>query len=233
MTILNRILTAAQKKVRKSPAIDYLRSRGVSDRQIDDIGIGYIPEDKWPPYIKGDSEDVLSYLEWSSKGYRLRGKLVFPMRNPYGILRGIQIRSPDRDKKDYSKFYLQRSKVDAVFFGAEMAMPYIWEKREVYLCEGLFDFFPLQRIFPHTICTGTANVSKRQIIFLKRFVDHVNVVFDMDWGGNEFWKRFQEEHGSDFKSMRRVELRGKDVSEVWETLGDKGLKERLTRRLLV
>jgi DNA primase len=122
--------------------------------------------------------------------------------------------------------------VDAIFFGAELAMPRIWDTREVYICEGLFDYFPLQRIFPNTICTGTANVSKRQIAFLTRFVDHVNVVFDMDWGGNHFWQRFEGEYKDSFKSLRRIELRGKDVSEVWESIGDDGLNELLTRRLL-
>ena len=216
----------------KSPAADYLAARGVSREQIEKIGIGYFPEDVWPPYVKNDSEDSEAYHKWSSKGYRLRGKLVFPMRNGAGMLRGLQIRSPHKEQKDYSKFYLERAKVDAVFFGAEMALPTIWSRREVYLCEGLFDYFPLQRIFPNTLCTGTANVSNRQIEFLCRFVDDVHVVFDMDWGGNQFWKKFNEMHGDEFKSLHRITLKGKDVSEMWEAVGDETLHQTLTRNIL-
>lgn len=209
-----------------------MRSRGVSDAQVRDIGIGYFPDGIWPPYMSGESEDLLSYLEWSSKGYRLRGKLVFPMRNPLGLLRGIQIRSPDPAQKDYSKFYLSRSKVDAIFFGIRPAMPTIWERREVYLCEGLFDYFPLQRAFPNTVCTGTANVSKRQIEFLCRFVDHVYVVFDSDWGGNQFWKRFERDYGSEFKSVQRIEVRGKDVSDMWLAMGEKRFQRSISSHVL-
>jgi len=164
----------------------------------------------------------------------MRGKLVFPMRNPLGVLRGIQIRSPDRDKKDYSKFYLKRSKVDAVFFGAELAMESVWETKRIFLCEGLFDYFPLQRIFSNTVCTGTANVSNRQIQFLERMVQDITVVFDMDWGGNEFWTKFQRDHSSKFRSLTRLELRGgKDVSDMWAALGQEVLEERLTRQILL
>lgn len=232
MTILDRILKAAQTNIREPRALDYLRERGVSGQQIEDIGIGYFPEESWPPYLKGTDEDTQSYLEWSSKGYRLRGKLVFPMRNAMGILRGIQIRSPDPHKKDYSKFYLGRSKVDAIFFGTRLAMPYIWEKREVYLCEGLFDFFPLQRAFPNTLCTGTANVSHRQVEFLLRFIDHVYVAFDSDWGGNEFWKRFNKDHGSEFKSLQRIEIRNKDISDMWSALGEKRFQKIIRSHVL-
>jgi len=211
-----------------------LKSRGVSDAQIEGIGIGYFPPEQWPPYLKdsGD-EDIQKYLEWSSNGYRMKGKLVFPMRNAAGFLRGIQIRSPSREKKDYSKYYLSRSKVDAIFFGIELAMSHIWKTGEVYLCEGLFDYFPLQRVFTNTICTGTANVSKRQVEFLLRYVEDVNVVFDMDWGGDQFYRRFTEDYGDSFKTVRRIEVRGKDVSEMWEQVGDEGLEKRLTRGLLL
>lgn len=204
----------------------------MSAQQIQEIGIGYFPEGTWPPYMTGTDEDTQSYLQWSSKGYRLRGKLVFPMRNALGMLRGIQIRSPDPHKKDYSKFYIERSKVDAIFFGVNPAIEEIWKKREVYICEGLFDYFPLQRAFPNTLCTGTANVSKRQLEFLCRFVDHVCVVFDSDWGGNQFWKRFERDYGSEFKTTQRLEIRGKDVSDMWSSMGEERFYQNIRSHVL-
>ena len=225
-------MAAAQKNIQDPKALNYLRSRGVSDSQVAGLGLGYFPEETWPPYLKGSDIDTQSYLQWSSKGFRLRGKLVFPMRNAVGLLRGIQIRSPDKYKKDYSKFYLDRSKVDAIFFGTKMAMPYIWERKEVYLCEGLFDYFPLQRAFPNTLCTGTANVSQKQIEFLLRYVDHVYIAFDSDWGGNEFWKRFERDHGSEFKSLQRIEIRGKDISDMWASLGEDRFQRAISSHVL-
>lgn len=225
-------MRAAQSHIQDPIAQNYLKSRGVSPKQIQEAGIGYFPEDKWPPYLKGSDEDTLSYMEWSSKGYRLRGKLVFPMHNATGLLRGIQIRSPDPQQKDYSKFYIGRSRVDAIFFGTPQAMPHIWEKREVYLCEGLFDYFPLQRAFPNTLCTGTANVSRRQIDFLLRYVDSVYVVFDADWGGNQFWKRFERDHGAEFESIQRIQVRGKDVSDMWVALGEERFQKSIRSHVL-
>lgn len=231
-TFLDVILAHAQGHVGDPRAAAYLARRGASPAQVQALGIGYVPEDAWPPYVGGASEDEEAYREWSGKGARLKGKVVFPMHNALGHVRGIQIRSPDPDKKDYTKYYLGRSKVDALFFGTPLAMPTIWARREVYLCEGIFDFFPLQRAFPNTLCTGTANVSARQIEFLHRFVDSVYVVFDTDWGGKEFYRRFQDVHGHAFRNVQRIDVRGKDVSEMWERFGEDKFREMMMARVL-
>jgi len=224
---LEIILQKSQEHVSKDPAKGYLESRGVTQDEIDQIGLGYFPKEEWPPYFKaGASEDIDAYLKWSGKGHWLRGKLVFPMRNPSGHLVGIQTRSPDPDQKDYSKFYLKRSKVDAVFFGIDVAMPHIWQTREVFLCEGIFDFFPLHRVFPNSVCTGTANVSNKQIEFLRRFVSDVVVVFDTDWGGNEFFDKFNTHYKGEFDSIIRITPQGKDISAMWAKMGDKGLRDK-------
>lgn len=230
---LAKIVKAAQRHVKNPRALGYLRERGVSAEQIKTFGLGYFPREEWPPYVspEGDEEQRL-YNEWSRRGYGLRGKLVFPMTNAAGRLGGIQVRTPEEDIKDYSKFYTKRSSVDGLFFGANAAMPSIWGRREVYLCEGIFDFFPLQRVFPNTLCTGTANVGRDQMEFLQRYVDHVYVVFDRDWGGDRFWKRFETEEGSKFKTVQRINVVGKDVSEMWKRLGEHRFREVITSHQL-
>lgn len=229
MTFLDKILHASHQHREDTTFRSYTESRGVSREEIDRVGIGYFPPEVWPPYFNGGKdEDVDAYLKWSGKGIRLRGKMVFPMRNAMGHVIGIQVRTPDHDQKDYSKFYLRRSKAEAVFFGIDVAMPHIWATRQIVICEGLFDYFPLYRVFPNAVCTGTANVSHKQIDFMKRFVSDVVVAFDSDWGGNDFYKKFEEHYSNDFL-ITRLSLHGtKDVSKMWEKFGDEAIKKMWT-----
>lgn len=231
---LTTILKAAQKNRNHPEAQAYLAARGTTPEQASLYGVGYFPEDEWPPYVgDSDDDDVTQYLKWSSRGFRMRGKLVFPMTNPTGRLVGIQIRSPNPEKKDYSKYYLSESKRDALFFGTQQALPHIWERREVYLVEGLFDLFPLQRTYPNVICTGTARIDKRQTDFLQRFCDDVVIAFDTDWRGNQTFKEFQQMHQKSFRSIRRLTLGAKDISEAWKmAVSDQAFQENLRLRSL-
>jgi len=227
---LDQILEVSRTHLDHPKAVGYLSKRGVPMEQARALGLGYFPEHIWPPKVAGDSEDVQRWQDWSRKGWRLKNKIVFPITNASGMVRGLQVRSPDPDVKDYSKFYLNQSGVDALFFGTHLAMPSIWKTREVYLCEGLFDLPPLMRVFPNALCTGTANVSVKQIEFLRRYVDTVCVVFDTDWGGDRFWREFQEKHGSSFDRIWRLVLPAKDPGELWERLGEEAFRQELTRR---
>jgi len=232
MSFLTKILEQSKLYIQHEEAQRYLKQRGFDAQQITDLGLGYFPEDVWPLRFKGELGDVGAWNHWSKNGWRVKGKLVFPITNARGLLRGIQIRSPDPEQKDYSKFYLEAAGIDAVFFGTPLAMPVIWKTRSVYLCEGLFDLPPLLRIWPNTLCTGTANVSRLQMEFLRRYVDEVNVVFDADWGGDLFWNRFEREYARYFSKTRRVELGAKDPSDLWAKLGDEKLAEMLKGRNL-
>jgi len=224
------VLEAGRKHLEADVAVSYLSRRGVPLEQARELGLGYFPESVWPPRINGQTDDALAWSEWSRNGWRLKGKLVFPVTNATGRVRGLQVRSPDPERKDYSKFYLTKSGVDALFFGTDVAMPHIWRTREVYLCEGLFDLPPLMRVFPNALCAGTANVSVRQFEFLHRYVDRVCVVFDTDWGGDRFWQTFQQEHAQAFDHVWRMKLPAKDPGELWERLGEEGFRRELERR---
>lgn len=230
MSFLDTILAQAQTHLDHPEASSYLQARGVPLEQARQLGIGYFPKDVWPPRVAGEGVDAVRWVEWSSNGYRLKGKLIFPITNALGKVRGLQLRSPDPAVKDYSKFYLEKSGIDAIFFGTHLVMPHIWSTRTVYLCEGLFDLPPLLRVFPNTLCAGTANVSRNQIEFLRRYVDTVIVAFDTDWGGERFWREFKEKHGKDFAYLARMKLPAKDPSELWARLGEEKFQQELLKR---
>jgi len=213
----------AQAELLKSPkALRYLAARGVTEQQVYDLGLGYVPDDGWPPYIDPDkaSEEEAFYLDRAKKGYKTKGKILFPMTNAMGSLRGFQVRSPDKDVKDYWKFYDLNADIDAIFFGLDTAMPHIWETREVVLVEGIFDLFPVRRVFPNAICTGTARVSDLQTKFLKRYATDIKFILDNDEFGEAGYKTFCRENSGDFRSLQDLSYLGKDPSDSWERLGE-------------
>jgi DNA primase len=231
---LERIVKEAQEHIWHHPMVlSYLSARGVSDDQIKSLRLGFIPDEKWPAYVPPETtdEDEKFYLERTRKGYRLKGKVVFPLTNALGMVRAFQIRTPRADTKDYWKFYSLRSGVDALFFGTDVAMPHIWKSREVYLVEGIFDLFPVQRVFPNTLCCGTAEVSQDQIEFLKRHVDRVFVMFDHDEQGKRFFDQFYKDHRKTFDLIEKVDYSGKDPSDSWERLGEARFRDQFSRGL--
>lgn len=203
-------------------ALQYLVSRGVTEDQIYALKLGYIPPEVWPPFFsKDDGTDAEKfYLNKSKNGYKLKGKLLFPLTNPLGLYRGFQVRTPSEETKDYWKFYTLDSDIDALFFGLKSAMPYIWETREVVLVEGIFDLFPIRRTFPNSICTGTARMSDLQIKFLKRYVDRITFALDNDEYGDRAYNVFRQEHSSHFQSLNKLAYLGKDPSDSWDRLGE-------------
>lgn len=231
---LNRIIRHANEKLKTShEALRYLRDRGVSKEQLDTLQLGYIPPEEWPPYVDPEeaTEDEALYLKRSGKGYKLRGKLLFPMTNAMGMVRGFQIRTPSREVKDYWKFYSSRSGIDGLFFGTASAMPYIWDTKEVVLVEGIFDLFPVRRVFPNSICTGTAKVSQEQMTFLSRYVNVVKVMFDNDEYGERFFDSFYRDFQDKFHAIERLRYAGKDPSDSWQRLGEVGFKSQFNSEL--
>lgn len=201
--------------------MSYLNKRGVTPKQASDFGLGYFPEDDWPPYPQNfDEEDVDKYWKWSFKGARLKDKLVFPLTNSAGTLMGIEVRTPSDEKKDYSKFYLTKAAAYPIFFGVSQAIEKIWDTETVFIVEGLFDIFPLHRVYANTICTCTAEVSKNQLTFLERYCKKVHVAFDQDEFGDRFFNSFYRNHRDDFDLISRVSYAGSDLNESWVRLGE-------------
>lgn len=222
MNFLVRIVRDSLRYRNHSDFVEYLASRGVSQSQIESYRLGYFPEDQWPPYIDPDTEDaeIKAYLKWSGRGARLRGKVIFPLETPSGQLAGICIRSASSSEKGYSKFYLQLAEKEPVFFGTTQALPYIWETGEVNLVEGNFDLFPLQRQVPNVLCTMTAKSSVLQNKFLTRFVERLNVWFDMDEQGESGFHRLKDDLSGSCRNIERVTYGAKDLSDLWNLRGE-------------
>ena len=218
-------LVAFSKGQLDDKAREALWSRGVTDEQIEAYNLGYLnqqlPDLSFPE----------AFRKWSLGGSKLDDVFVLPLTNTLGDIKGLQFRHVDRARKGYMDYFLDKS--EAVLFGLAQAMPYVWETGEVYLVEGGFDLFPIQRIFPGTIATLTARVSEPLVRVLRRFCSKIWLGYDMDATGRRASAKFRKEH-CEFK-VYIVEYplvphgtgQTKDPGELWEEWGDVRLQAHI------
>jgi len=204
----------------------YLRSRGVTDEQIRTFTLGLGPKAvSMPP----DTDDGARF----NKQYRgtLNGNVVLPLYNSSGTLRGIETRLWEERK--YSQYYLDGWKEDAVFLGLPHALASIWETGTVFLVEGAFDYFPVQRVFPNTLCPLTAKLTDTQTRFLHRYARNVVFLFDRDAKGIGYSTRVMEQYnhtGTDRFLVHQLAYPAKDPGALYEAWGPDRFSSYLRRQ---
>ena len=208
----------------------YLRGRGVTEDQINTFKIGVGSRDKvWPPYELKGRKNASKFNE-QFKG-NMEGQLVFPVYNTRGTLRGIETRRwYDTMYRKYTQYFLTDWKIDAVFLGLPQALPHIWETQTVYLVEGMFDFFVVQRVFPNTLCTLTARVGFEQQRFLQRWARNVVYMFDSDTKGREATEKAMARVNVDSNTgyyAHSLKVPAKDPSEYYQKVGYARFKREL------
>lgn len=196
----------------------YLRGRGVTKDQIKEFRVGLgIPQVR----VREVDEDAKKFNR-QFRG-KLAGQLTFPIYNSLGVLRGMETRLwEETETRKYTQFWLSTWKEDAVFLGLPQALPHIWETRVVYLAEGVFDFFPLQRVFPNTLCPLRATVMATQHRFLRRHCRHVVFCYDRDKKGREVQEEMQERYNVEDSGgfdVHQLAYPAKDPSELYQKWG--------------
>ena len=244
---------AHESLLENDEAQSFLRSRGSSLDQWKRHKIGYVVGDFDVDHTTypGHSEickdrdkkylwcDACRYRRWSSVwegeegapkeqivGRRITEHIVLPLTTYSGAFVGFQVRS--LKEKAYDTFLLSR-RPEAFFFGTKTAMSDIWHRKEVSLVEGPFDQMLYERLVdPAVLALTTSAVSEPQILFLRRFVNSVNLFLDYDKAGRSGIKSFTEAYGSDFytKTIKYPRLvdKEKDIGDAWKRLGDIKLK---------
>lgn len=220
MEWLETLVAVAQAQL-GTRALDALYARGVTDSQIELYRLGYL--DGKLPELSG----ATAFLRWSANGRKLDDVFVFPLTNALGQIRGLQFRHVARERKGYMDYIV--AKDEPVLFGLGQAVESIWETESIFLVEGAFDLFPIQRVYPNTVATLTDRISDPFGRLLRRLVKEIWLGYDMDKAGREARQRVYEDYGQEFEihnvSYPRVPLpdgkfRTKDPSELWEVWGD-------------
>lgn len=192
-----------------------LLDRGVSDTQIAVYQIGHLDKDL-PDGVPDE------FRKWASG--KTDDVFLFPLTDSRGDVCGFQVRSVDRNKSGYSDYL--PDKREACVFGLGQAIETMWDTRTVFLVEGVFDLFPIQRACPSVVATLTARASPQFVRLLKRVVDCVWVGYDMDAAGRRGCSEFVRDHGRELRvyivsypELKKV----KDPGDLWEVWGDSQL----------
>jgi len=122
------------------------------------------------------------------------------------------------------------------FFGLDRdAVRSLFDTGTAVLVEGPFDFFPVQRAAPNTLCLLTANLFKGNLVTLRRLVTSVYLFLDLDGAGRRATRKLCEMGGHpSFHSLGDYQVKGprvKDPSDLWKTIGDEGLRSFLHDRV--
>lgn len=208
-----------------------LWTRGVSDEQISLFQVGYL--DRQLPDLQGPG--VAPFMSWARGGSRLEDMVVFPLTDFIGGIRGFQFRPVARENHHFSDYIVDPAGPD--FFGAAQAAQSIWETEQVHLVEGPYDLFPIQRQKPNVLATLTARVSDPGIRTFRRHVREMVFLYDNDGPGRLGVSDFAKWHGKEFRVVDKCPPKvrmltgklAKDVGDLWETYGDPGIVEFLSR----
>lgn len=199
-----------------------LWSRGADNAQIDLYRIGYLegeaPDVGYEPFSKW-------FRHWHKEG-RMGKQIVLPLTNALGEVKGVQFRALERERKGYIDYFAESA--EPVYFGLGQAIPHAWKEGSIWLVEGAFDLFPIQRHFPNVMPTLTAKVSDSLARMLRRFVKKVIIAYDRDATGRRGAEHFRADYGSDFETAvvefpPVVKVDGseaKDPGDYWEAWGD-------------
>ena len=217
-------------------ALEYLKSRGVTDESIESFGIGYAPN-SWESLTKvllkrnfTISEIIEVGLAVSSRngGYdRFRGRITFPLIDSKDKLRGFSgrvlylaepkyINSPQTPIFDKSEY----------LFGINLAKAEIRSKKETVLVEGEMDvIMSHQAGFKNVVASKGTALTEGQVNLIKKFTENLSLCFDMDIAGDSASRRGIEIAEKAGLNIKVIELTsGKDAAEVVKE--DPGLWEK-------
>lgn len=190
LALTTKIRKIYQKElVASKPASSYLLSR-VSKDSISTFKLGYCPNCFTASLFPNVSEEVLLQAgiflkKESSLLDRFAERIVFPVNSAQGATLGFVSRSLKQSPFKYLNsedgIFFKRSEL---FFGLDIAIPYIIRSGFVFICEGLFDVVAMHEAgFKNTIASLGTTLTTSQLETLKFFTDSVVILFDGDGAG--------------------------------------------------
>ncbi len=220
-----------QQKLRESKiALDYLKSRNISEKSIQNFKIGYNPDgNNLSKYLtsKGHSpESLIKYgLSKDNRGIKdkFRNRIIFPIQNIKGEILGFTSRAilPDTIPKYLNSPETEIFHKNEILYGINLAKESIIKSDYVIITEGNIDVITAYQNGIQNIVgiQGTA-ISLGHLDTLKRYTKNIYVAFDSDKAG---YKAFQKSadlaHKSDF-NLKVIDIKGaKDIDEAINKYG--------------
>ena len=187
-------------------AKQYLVNRNLSEETIEEFKLGYAP-DEWEALskfllTKNYSEDDIFQAGLTIKkdkgvGYydRLRGRVMFPIRDLHGGIVGFTARLLKEDPEKKQGKYINTPQTlvydkSQVIYGLDKAKQNIKKLGATIVVEGNMDVITAHQAgFKNVVASSGTAFTDRQINLLKRYSPNLIIAFDMDAAGAEAAKR--------------------------------------------
>ena len=215
-------------------AMNYLRSRALTEKTIRHFGLGFAPSNRYAlcKHLKSlgfkESEIVAANLAFKSKnGYgiydRFSNRVMFPIID----LRGNVIAFGGRIMTDEKPKYLNTSdtpvfKKSANLFSLNNAKN--TGQRTLILCEGYMDVIAVNQAgFENAVATLGTALTSEQAMLMKRYADEVIICYDADEAGQKATARAIQILRNAGMLIRVLTIpNGKDPDEYIRNKGDQG-----------
>jgi len=182
------------KSDRAVKAREYLSTRGISSKTLEEFKIGYAPEnwDSFKKYcvrrkISLELAEKAGLLISGEKGSydRFRKRIIFPVFNEKGNVVAFGGRVMDKSLPKYinspeTPVYTKSN----ILYGLNLCKRNIREKDYVLIVEGYMDvIMPFQSGVNNIVATSGTALTERQVSMLKRYTKTAVMIFDADQAG--------------------------------------------------
>lgn len=223
---------------------DYLVSRGLSEKTMDEFYLGYA-SDSWGElmselgyrYHTGQMVDAGVVTEKDGKTYdRFRGRIIIPIKTALGNIVGFGSRRLVDDEQNIKYLNSAENKLfkkGSLLFGLAACTALIPEK-ELIITEGYFDSIALLSVgLPAVACLGTA-FTHEQAFLISKYTKSVILALDNDDAGKKAAIK-----ALGILSAAKIKVRfvifkdHKDPSEILEKCGPEQLKEAMENTIKI
>ncbi len=180
--------------VANSDALAYLRTRGITQRSVEDFGIGYVPEAS--AVISFLREQALAMPTLEEAGILARGerddfyarlhqRITFPIYSPAGALVGFGGRTMVNHPAKYiNSPQTKLFNKSRLLYGYHRAKETIYRQREMVVCEGYLDVIALHQAgFTQAVATLGTALTTDHLPLLRKGEPRVIVAYDGDKAG--------------------------------------------------
>lgn len=199
-------------------ALNYIKSRGLSDETIKIWGLGYAPGG-WDTLIKHFSHTDFQTSELSAAGMlterddgsgydRFRDRLMFPIRSATGKMAGFGARalSPDDMPKYLNSPKTELFDKSQLLYGMDLARREMRALNQAVIVEGYMDVIALHQAgFKNVVASMGTALTEEQFGILKRTTRNIVLALDADQAGQNATLRGLE-------TARRSMDEGLDIS---------------------
>lgn len=210
-------------------ALDYFRSRNLTDETIEKFGLGYAPNKGLLELLTNNIQEAkMSGLIQDSEDGKLypfiRNRATFPIQDLSGKIVGFTGRTLGDEKPKYLNTFFRKN---SHLYGMHLAIPSVRKKRRAIVCEGLFDVIALHQLgFPESVGVLGANFSEEQAksLFING-AEKIYMALDSDEAGEKGVLRAISKQVAKNVMLYVVFLPTKDPGELLELPNGKSILE--------